>query len=263
MKRLLFFRKRWRVAGIVILLLTVATSLWFPRNYHFYFDSHHHYEEATFRQWLWGWFGGFEDGPLYAAILEGPKIPRGDFTHSTYQWHLNRGLSAKRPKIGAWVEEKSGLRFAVVRLKKPHEFLIHCWQDGSLKNFRTVKTARHVGGQPEVVVGSGDQIWNDVSSIAWIAGTPTRWSFFKRRLSGPQVGTLITIPENERPEDWVFHFEVSGDDHQKQRFHRNFVLKFDAAADRWDLLDLDEDPASWIEPDKAVKTTFPNGFDPS
>lgn len=263
MKCLLFFRKRWRVAGLVLLLLVLATSLWFPRNYHFYFDSHHQYEDATFRQWLSGWFGGFEDGPLYVAIVEGPKIPRGDFTPSTYRWHLERGLPEQRPEIAAWFDEEDGLRFAVVPLEKPREFLVHCWHDGRLESLRYLATARHVGGQPEMIAGTSGQVREDVGQIGWLAFAPTRWRFLRRNASGPRLGDLISLPGEEPTENWVFHFEVSGVEDGKQRSHRNFVLKFEADTDRWEIHDLGEDSASWMAPEKAVDTAFPNGFDPS
>lgn len=269
MKRFLLLRKRWKIAGISILIVVIVMTTWFPRNYHFAFDSHHKYEEATFFQWVAGWFGDWNLGPLTVDLIEGPYVhQRRNHTRSSFLWHKKR--QHPEADLMAWIEDDHGFRFAIAKTPTARDFLVYCGNP-EIQDFRCRIGARHVGNQADQIGIPPDQSQRndppklqEYSMIAWL---PTKIDFKKNSTWPPQIGQEISLPGEAPIENWAFRFEFSGQSELGDPITGLFFVAFDQEPRKWRIFERTypepEGVDSWIKADKTVETAFPNGFDPS
>lgn len=248
-----------------ILLIATACTLWFRRNYHFTFDSHHLYERATFGQWITGWFGDFDRGPLTATLISAPAPDDSGLTESSYQWHLSRTRADS--EMEAWIETPEGLFFVVTRLPASREFLLHSWGGAPWTEFDYQLTAHHVGNQREQITSPLEQIHaSDRKAVSLVAWQPSRVEFQEGHWSSPLLGQRILLPGGEPIQDWVFQFEIEAEGTSPgDRLLANYVIQFDQPEQKWRIVSRDHHDMrgvdSWIDPAKQLEISLPAGFD--
>ncbi len=269
MKRLLLSRKRWKIAGIFLLSVVLLMTTWFPRNYHFAFDSHHQIEEATFFQWVAGWFGDWNLGPLTVDLVEGPYVHQGrNHTRSSYRWHKER-LHPEADLV-AWIADDHGFRFAIARFPDSRGFLVYCGNP-EIQDFRYRSSAQHVGNQAgQIGLPFSPPSKNDpprLQYLSMIAWRPTKIDFRKGTTGPPAVGRAISLPGEDPIENWAFRFHFSGKSDAGDPIAGSFTIAFDHETRKWRIFERTypqpEGLGSWIAPEKAVEVSFPDGFDPS
>lgn len=260
MTRLRQLRTRWKVGGVIASVVFLCSLAWFARNHHFYFDSHHLIDEATFSDWLNGWFHGWESGPLYASVVQGPSVKRGAFSERSFSWFLRRAEIGEQDI--AWLESQEGLRFAIVSFGNPSRFLVHSSQDGRFDRYRYQVEARHVGGQPEHSLNETEMIYSpDVAELSWNAWEWNRWEFNLTNGYGHFLGHLIKLPDRAEPHEWAFSLQTNGETKNGERRFETFVIKRNVLSRNWELFENANLSDSWMDPEKQFEIQLPPGFE--
>ena len=257
--------RKWGIRGAAILLIALVCLLWFRRNYHFHFDSHHLYEKATFGQWVVGWFGDFDHGPLTATLISAPASKDNGFTKYGYRWHLSQ--SPVDADIVAWIETPEGLCFVLSRVGNSREFLAHAWSGASWSRFDYQVTARHVGNQRELTTTPTDRIRSpDQEVVSLVAWKPTWIELEEGQWSGPVLGDRLRLPGKQPITDWVLQFAIEAEgDAPGDRLIAEYVLGFNDRERGWKILSRDfrelRGIDSWIDPARQQEISHPEGFD--
>lgn len=242
-------RRLWLLLGI--LGSFAISTTWFHRNYHFYFDAHHRYDDANFFHWCAGWFGGFDEGPLEATLYHCPKSSRRwkPFDHHAYQWHVRRVFSGAKPT--RFIHDREGMTIALTELPIQNAVLVFGWYKEEVEKIDREVTPFHRSNRLDGPVATSERVGSiDVPYHSLIAWQPNKIETRSNTSRSPfWLGWKITPLNSESPRNWAIRVrtEAREDDHG---FTGEFFVGFDHEEGHWRLYDRDwsswENTNSWI-----------------